>query len=389
MARTRTRTRNGQSGTRVVNFLGSISTDSRTPQIKNEVCTDSTGRTTDHALQIDRTDRTGAALLNGTRVIGTGPFIIRQYNNWMPDAMNASVSHLATSMPSVGASATTLIARSNPGRIQVSVPNFIFELKDLPGMLKEVGDLRMGKLPTSAREFANWHLSLTMGWQPFISDIRRMLAFQRNVDKRISELSRLYSKGGLKRRIILENVNTSDSSSIGFGLDSGTGDSLTAKVDTYTHSRRWGTIRWVPTSLPIVPANSPDYDRYVRSLVLGLNNPFRDGGVSSYGLQAWNAIPWTWLIDWFVNVGDYLAAYRNVVPASHSVPCIMTQTTTVKRFTRTDTFKEYTGGSGVIGLVTKKRDLADATLTAALPFLGARHLSILAALSVQRMRWKA
>lgn len=385
MSRTRTRTRPGSAGTRTLNYLGSISTDSRTPTIKKEVCTDSIGRTTDHALLIERTDRTGAKLLNGSRTIGTGPFIIRSYSNWMADSMVAEISHLTTSMPSVGASATKLIARTNPGRTSVSIPNFLYELKDLPGMLKEVGDLRLGKLPSSAREFANWHLSLQMGWRPFFSDIRRMLAFRGTVDKRISELKRLYSKGGLKRRLILENVNADESSNSFQGLDSGTGDSLLCKIDTSTHSRRWGTIRWVPTSLPIVPENSPDYERYVRNIVLGLNT-----SLGNIDLVAWNAIPWSWLIDWYANVGDFIAANANAVPATHSTPCIMTQTTTVRRYTRTDSFKtSYSGGDGVVGKVSKQRDLADATLTASLPFLTGRNLSILAALTVQRFRWKS
>jgi len=251
-------------------------------------------------------------------------------------------------------------------------------------MLKEVGDLRLGKLPTSPREFANWHLSLQMGWKPFFSDIRRMLAFRGTVDKRISELKRLYSKGGLKRRLILENVNA-DESLKNQGLDSGTGDSLLCNIDTSTHSRRWGTIRWVPTSLPVVPENSPDYERYVRNIVLGLNT-----SLGNIDLVAWNAIPWSWLIDWYANVGDFIAANANAVPATHSTPCIMTQTTTVRRFSRSDSFQSnYQGGNGVVGLVTKKRDLADATLTASLPFLTGRNLSILAALTVQRMRWKS
>jgi hypothetical protein len=52
-----------------------------------------------------------------------------------------------------------------------------------------------------------------------------------------------------------------------------------------------------------------------------------------YGLDIsfaslWEAMPWTWLIDWFSNVGDIINANRNTMPVSHEDSCLMYTTTT-------------------------------------------------------------
>ncbi len=95
----------------------------------------------DHTLTIERYDRRGIQLLDGE--IFTGPTTYSRFKRWPADAQTGIFGHLATSIPSVGEVATAVLARSNPSRADISVPNFLYELKDLPGMLKEIGALKL------------------------------------------------------------------------------------------------------------------------------------------------------------------------------------------------------------------------------------------------------
>jgi len=102
--------------------------------------------------------------------------------------------------------------------------------------------------------------------------------------------------------------------------------------------------------------------------------------------QIWDAIPWTWLIGWFSNADEFLQAHSNAIPLVHSTPCIMTHAITKTSWIRTDTNTVYEGGYGDAAYETKTRVMNGGTLSASIPFLNGRQLSILAALAIQRKR---
>lgn len=226
---------------------------------------------------------------------------------------------------------------------------------------------------------ASQYLGYQFGWKPLISDLSQMLQFQVQVDKRIVELNRLYSSTGLKRRLQLID-QTSYQEFNGIAVDTSLGANLTAKKYVVTRFRRWGTIRWRPTSVP-ADIGHQALGKTARRLVYGM------GHLGLDGVQAWNLLPFSWLADWFTNFGTWLAANRNDVPAAPVGPCnIMTLTETYETWIRTDNFKEITGAEGVRTLRTKERAQSSGTLSATLPLATARQLSILAALNLQRRK---
>lgn len=349
-----------------------------------EQCTDVIGDPgSDHSLSIILRDNRGWSTLNGhydSDLSGS----YTEYKNYYP-GLYLNVSHLSTSIPSIGARATTLRARTNPSREEVSIPNFIHELKDLPGMYKDimmfktrVRNLRHAGVSANSRTVANYHLSTQMGFLPMIRDIQKLLQFQNLVDKRVVELNKLYSNRGLKRRMNLYDetkVSQTDGT-----VENGFGVAIRARRFTVTRQRSWGTIRWVPTSIPR-DLRRQDLGKLARRLVLGVAHR----GIDAQ--QAWNAIPWTWMADWFANVGEYLGAHRNDVPAAPDKPCnIMTLTETYETWQRTDLLEQFiSGASGVRILRTKERAQSSGTLSVSLPFISGRQWSILGALALQRL----
>lgn len=333
----------------------------------------------DHPLEITQRDSRGWSLLNGI-VSASGNTV--EYKDFFPSGFDL-VTHLGISIPSISSRATTLRARTNPSREEVSIPNFVHELKDFPKMIRQIQSLpalaRNFKHRHSAsfREAASLHLGFEFGWKPLISDLRDILSFQDQVDKRIVELNRLYSEKGLKRRLSLFDSSAVDVSNV--YVDTGGGIAITARKTRVTRVRSWGTIRWRPTAVP-KDLRRQDLGRIARKLVFGLQHKGIDG------LQAWNALPFSWLADWFSNYGEWLAANRNVIPAAPTGPCnIMTLSETYVTWQRTDGHKELiTGAEGVRILRTKERAQSSGSLSVHLPLTTARQLGILLALNLQR-----
>lgn len=224
---------------------------------------------------------------------------------------------------------------------------------------------------------ANQYLAGVFGWRPLISDLRKMMEFQSRVDKRVKELRHLYSSGGMKRTL----RSGLDSATASFGarnVNAVTASQATIRVNLSVLTKRecWATVRWTPTHVPRDLTDAKLQKEAFR-LVYGLNIQPR---------YLWDAIPWSWLVDWFANIGDYVSSYSNVVPAVSSVPCIMRKTTTEALLSRgSDSASGVRGGNGSFLMETKERFLQGAVLSASLPFLSDRQMSILGALAVQRI----
>jgi hypothetical protein len=89
------------------------------------------------------------------------------------------------------------------------------------------------------------------------------------------------------------------------------------------------------------------------------------------------------MVDWFSSVGNYLMSQRNIIPATHYDLSIMRHTEIENSFQ--DQIKPTAGISSNGGLVkyeVKSRKPASASISAHLPYLTLRQLSILGSLYV-------
>jgi hypothetical protein len=103
----------------------------------------------------------------------------------------------------------------------------------------------------------------------------------------------------------------------------------------------------------------------------------------------WEALPWSWLIDWFSSVGSYLDANRNLVAAVGSPVQLMDETTSHFRiaghtwYTGTDDEIELSPIDNVC--ITKSRDTRIPGVSAHLPWLNAGQMSILGSIAATRV----
>jgi hypothetical protein len=379
--RVRTFTIPSSPGSRDTFFKGtSLESSKSTEALKIFSCSDSHGRpVADSALNIVQRDTRGYKPMSGTVVSGSYSMSCQDF---IPTAFSiSSLSDCAAvaSVPSAGGSMLDLHVRTNPSRPGKIVPlTLIQDLLDIPKMLREAGRLyyRPTKL-LNPREIANKYLVTEFGWLPLIEDLRNLLEVGSSIDQRFKELNRLYSGKGLRRRVRLGNWSFCETSRVA-GTYYGP-NVVYSNVSTSTLVERWGTIRWKPSWC--APHNPSDADMFAtaKRLAWGLTPEALYKG-------AWDILPWTWIIQWFTNVGSLALQFSNTVPATPSSACIMTEMTTMKWIALATPLSGITGGSGLQTRVTKSRYVGSSSLTAHLPILDGWRLSILAALFVQRLK---
>lgn len=352
------------------------------------------GTYNDHFLDISHRKIEFIGRVNGESN-PNNPMDNRIFKNYVPQVYRGSPfpGHLTILKPSDAAQATTAKARTNPSRPVVNLPVAIAELKDLPGLVKYLGTELIQRKKTRHNfhnQVGDAYMSGVYGIGPMISDAAKMLDFNSHVERRANELERLYSNRGLKRRITLLNeVMTGPKSFV--TIESQVAF-LTARYQDVTSMKQWATIRWLPTSLPPSSSSDRKYADVAKGLVLGLRRTSKGFSARNDAWSdlsdIWNLMPWSWLVDWYSNIGDYLDSNRNTIPAQSSRVNVMTTTKTVRTYTRDQDGTPWAqGGSASFSFETKSRTVSGGTtVSASLPFLSANQLSILGALNLQRLR---
>jgi hypothetical protein len=256
-------------------------------------------------------------------------------------------------------------------------------LRDIPGLLKGAGD-RWFKQGGSA------NLAAQFGLQPLVQDFKKLLSFNEDVEKRVKLLKKL-SEGPMLRKVSLGEYsvstgrasgNTTFQSMPGFFID-GRLEGVT------THRKVWGYCTWSPTEqFKQLSRNDDDLRAKARQIIGG----YAPTSMSAL-LNLWNTLPWSWMADWFSDLGDYIEAHQNSVPLTPGTPRVCITTTTIARWslgTRVLHFDEpsvepFRDGTLTVKLTGKSRTIASASLpSASMPFLTGGQWGILASLAVTR-----
>lgn len=271
-------------------------------------------------------------------------------------------------MPTREDMALKLIKDSNPNQPHVDVPGFLAELREFPKLVnrgtKEIVDhfknLRVSKGLASA------NLASQFGWNPLIGDLVKLVRFQDAVDQRIKFLDSVRDNGFVKVKRTLYKGATQASFVSPEGIPVWYG--RTVKMSGY--------VSWYTDFL--LPSDGSSMRKLAWRAIHGLN------GVSLS--TAWNLMPWSWLIDWFSNVGDILESQRNDIPFQHTSPRIMTH---MKAQGHHEQFQAgiHKISEGVFTHEQKSRHVTPLPgIQAQLPFLTNGQFSILASLALLRRK---
>jgi hypothetical protein len=146
------------------------------------------------------------------------------------------------------------------------------------------------------------YLNAEFGWKPFVSDMRKMYELYRNLDKHLNQLVRDNGRIIRRRRELGGSTNTSaviwqsnDISRIQPGsIDPAWGHTYRTEITTTT-DRSW----FVGAFQYYIPDIGSDQwrGRAVKALY----------GANVTPAVLWEATPWSWLLDYFGNMGDLMS----------------------------------------------------------------------------------
>lgn len=377
VARTRIKEFPTVSGTFYRELDGVVVTDSVAHAWDFHRCQDIAGKYTahghhivDHPLIVTHISRNEVQGMTGTYQNGT---FIARYKNWPTSyARLTEPAHLEVAgVPDLNADALRVLAMTNPGRNGPgSWGETLGDIGELPKLLHKAGG-------SFLKRAANGKLTWDWAILPVFEDLLRLFDIQRDIERRLRELESLQKKGGLRRKVELGRYSASSGpgSITTFESNYAVVRGFTTRI---TEIHRWGTVRWkIPDGMSLPPL-PPDVLRgWARRHVLGLN--------PDLGLL-WETIPFSFLFDWWRNVGNWLDAQNRSLPAEPSDVCIMTHYRTKQVMTVSERTPWVTGGGGLLIRETKRRDIVSGlppVLSSQGPKLGPGQLTNLGAMLVK------
>lgn len=228
-----------------------------------------------------------------------------------PPAFISSMPSFAVASSGLSGKYATGYKRARPGNPVAGVGQFIAELRDLPKIpLKGIWTVPITQLPrvllSKLQDFRNLgseYLNVAFGWKPFVKDLQDMYNLWKSIDKRMAEIIRNNGRY-IRRRAEVENDESSTSNVWEYNVPYAgcfnpppgwpVGKSIvTRRAVTKTHIWFVGAFRYY-----IPDVGSSLWDARARAALFGaLPTPE----------LLWNVLPWSWLVDWFANIGDIVS----------------------------------------------------------------------------------
>lgn len=214
-----------------------------------------------------------------------------------PNAIGRAVVAPYTEALPLPASGAELYSRCKPAEPNFDGLNAIFELKDLPELLRK----RFTR--NNLHRISDYWLALKFGWEPLLRDIRSMIFSQQRDQKKVGWLFR---NNGRPVRVSATLPGSDPVNTVTF---SGTGTAafspavttgLYVGTPTYTVTENTVDKTFAVGQMRFYLPEGPRDVEYTRRLIRELN------GLTPRPSVIYNAIPWTWLVDWFSNIGDVI-----------------------------------------------------------------------------------
>lgn len=280
-----------------------------------------------------------------------------------PPAHAADMSALATQAYSV----------INPNNDTVNLPLFLFELRELPRLLYQTGSLLSRRHAVKVSDIPSSYVASQFGWAPLINDLNALVNLGQSVERRARYINRLrQSKGSVTRR--LSRSDWRDPVTVLW--DVARWGSAYANISYRRHHTEYNWLTFQLRDASYAPQFENRFDEIRATLDLNLS-----------ASTLWNAIPWTWLIDWFTTLGDYLEATKGWFHYKVWNLCIMSTTGYKDEFVGLDTNIPGTVSGVGKSALRKRRSVYQypPLPTVRNPFLTLRQMGILGSLLSVRM----
>lgn len=165
----------------------------------------------------------------------------------------------------------------------------------IPGYLAD----RVKEVLTNPKAAGKGYLGVEFGWKPLVRDIQKLYGLWHTIDRRIADLIRNNGKGVRRRVTLQDDVTTNQVSTVYpyapinvIGAPTTKPGVTVHTVTTTTETKIWWAgkfVYWIPDT------SSSLWGLKARAALFGaLPTP----GV------LYAAMPWSWLADWFTDIGE-------------------------------------------------------------------------------------
>ena len=266
------------------------------------------------------------------------------YENWNPLNRSSYVYCPSTTATPTTYLVTKGLANLNPNRPAVDIPLFLFELREFPRMLRDLGEVLSRRVHPS--DVPNGYLAYSFGWAPMLSDLASLVDLTKKLNQRLAYLKKARNGGISVSRSLGRNESRASGGEYNL-LPNGYGQyGLRSTEVTTTTDKFWMTARMHITEDLPPPEEIPEF---LLKNYLGLR-------LSPATL--WNAIPWSWLIDYLLNIGDLMESTGGKLAWTTPKMCIMHRSEAVSRLEnkRSELGLTWNGGDHMT-TVTKRRSV--------------------------------
>jgi hypothetical protein len=169
--------------------------------------------------------------------------------------------------------------------------------------LRDVSRLLAVKIQNLLNVIGSTYLAVAFGWKPLISDVQKLAQMAKVIDKKIAFLRKNAGKS-LKRKRTLYNY-TDDLGVVGYYPVGYTVPFNTIEFGRNTNNKIYGTGSYKATYHSVTryelpeTADLPGWDEEAYKYLIGLKPD---------ATLIWELAPFSWLVDWFVNIGDFVEA---------------------------------------------------------------------------------
>ena len=268
---------------------------------------------------------------------------------------------------------TKALANLNLNKPSVDIPLNIFEFKDFPRMLKDLGRVLNGKIKPT--DIPNGHLAYQFGWKPLFNDLVQLLNLADDIQRRKLQLMKAMNKGGLRME---RSLGSFDLPRMFYGEPYMFEKPVGSLPNMFSANASWDGYEkaWFSARIAVIPSKLPsgNLETIAARAALGLN--FSAGTI-------WEMLPWSWLIDYFSNVGDVLNAGRGFIPHTVTHLNVMVYQEYRRSLSKVSSECSYTGGTGKV----TRKNRSQPSLVPRLvfkPFLTNGHKAILGSLIVAK-----